>query len=239
LTGHQTPTGALTLRPARVDRLVYARQKVSDLDDIVRMEGLALLGVRYVLLRRSTEEEVEAMARDIDAMVRGGSLAPLREVDGVQVLENRAALPRSFFVSHAVRAASAEDAWRRITSPEFDPRGSVVIEGEPVGPPPTTEPTFAAARVTRYESDRVEIEVDAPVPGFVVLLDRWAPGWTSTVDGRTIPPRRANYLFRAVPVAAGSSAIRFEYHDALFTWAALLTMFGLAASLGALLTLRS
>jgi hypothetical protein len=239
LTGHHSPTGALTLRPARLDRFVYARRKVSDKDDIVRMDRLDLLGVRYVLLRRSSGEEVEAMMRDVDGRVRDGSLAPLREQDGVQFFENRAALPRSFFVSHAVSAAGADDAWKRITSPEFDPRRAVVLEGAVAAPSPATEPTFAAARVTRYETDRVEIEVDAPSPGFVVLLDRWAPGWTSTVDGRTIPHRRANYLFRAVPVAAGSSAIRFEYHDAVFTWAALLTAFGLVGSLGALLAFRS
>lgn len=49
--------------------------------------------------------------------------------------------------------------------------------------------------------------------GFVVLLDRYDPGWRATLDGRPTPILVANHMFRAVQVSAGSHQIVFEYRQ--------------------------
>ncbi|MGE0766292.1 MAG: hypothetical protein AB7L90_07490 [Hyphomicrobiaceae bacterium] len=68
------------------------------------------------------------------------------------------------------------------------------------------------AVITRYENTRVEIEVNAPRPGFLVLNDVWHPWWRATVDGATARIRRANVLFRAVAVQSGRHRVRFTFH---------------------------
>jgi hypothetical protein len=89
--------------------------------------------------------------------------------------------------------------------------------------PPTQNPQEAEpeAVIVRYENTLVEIEVIAPRPGFLVLNDIWHPWWQATVDGVATPIRRANVLFRSVPVPAGRHRVRFEFHPISGTFAEL------------------
>jgi hypothetical protein len=216
LTGHQTPSGYVSLRPARVERLVYGRRGIRDPDSLLTSPALLdMMGVRY-------------------------RLSPTD--DGVSVVTSPGALPRSYFVGRARRAESAEDALARVTAPGFDPRLEVVLEGDVAlsdSPDEGTAP-FTPARVTRYGAERVEVEVDAPAPGWLVLLDRHARGWSARVDGEPVPIAVANYLFRAMPVAAGPSRVTFEYESPALRWGGALSLAGLAVgALGALRCLRA
>jgi uncharacterized membrane protein YfhO len=74
------------------------------------------------------------------------------------------------------------------------------------------------------------LSVSASRAGVVVLSDLHAPGWEARVNGERVPILRADYLFRAVPVAAGESEIRFSYRPASFRR-------GLAVSVGAALAI--
>ena len=49
-------------------------------------------------------------------------------------------------------------------------------------------------------------------PGWLVIPDTWSPGWRAGVNGKAATLCRANYAFRAVPVPAGESEVRMEYH---------------------------
>src|SRR5262249_4799814 len=69
----------------------------------------------------------------------------------------------------------------------------------------------SVVRLSHYENTVVEVEVDAVSDGFLVLNDVWHPWWAAEVDGRPSPIYRANVLFRAVRVAAGSHSVRFEF----------------------------
>jgi hypothetical protein len=68
------------------------------------------------------------------------------------------------------------------------------------------------AVIVRYENTRVEVDVNSPKPGFLVLNDVWHPWWSATVDGAAASIRRANVMFRAVSVPAGRHRVRFEFH---------------------------
>lgn len=59
--------------------------------------------------------------------------------------------------------------------------------------------------------DLVALEVAADKDSWLVLRDLYAPGWRASIDGKDVPIERADYLFRAVRVTAGSHRVRFEY----------------------------
>jgi uncharacterized membrane protein YfhO len=68
-----------------------------------------------------------------------------------------------------------------------------------------------AARLTRYTNTEVDIDVEAPSGGILLLNDVWHPWWRATVDGEPREILKADVIFRAVSVAPGRHMIRFTF----------------------------
>lgn len=145
----------------------------------------------------------------------------------VKLLENADALPRAYWIAR-YEVASPEQARARVRSGEFDFHQAVLLDREPdrlatAGPEP-----LRAAEILRYEPERVEIGVDAPRDGLLVLTDAWYPGWRASVGGRETAILRANGVFRAVRVPAGRSRVVFEYRPGSFRGGLLVSVLSLA-----------
>lgn len=74
----------------------------------------------------------------------------------------------------------------------------------------------------RYSNTEIDIDVDSPDGGWVVLNDIWHPWWFAQLaperDGPELEILRANVLFRAVAVEAGRHRIRFEFRPLEGAW---------------------
>jgi hypothetical protein len=134
------------------------------------------------------------------------------------VYENPTPLPRAFVVHQALQVDSPEAALAHFESLELDPRQTVVLEADqapslPVGLPVESQ----EATLLTENPQRIEIQVQAAAPGYLVLLDTFYPGWAATLDGQSTPIYRANYLSRAVFIPAGQHQIIFTYRPFSFT----------------------
>jgi uncharacterized membrane protein YfhO len=78
--------------------------------------------------------------------------------------------------------------------------------------------------------ERLVLRVEAPGPGILVLRDTFYPGWTATVDGVPAPLWRADALFRAVPVPAGSHVVEFRLQSRALERGLLLSAVALLAT---------
>jgi hypothetical protein len=67
-------------------------------------------------------------------------------------------------------------------------------------------------RVVAYESRRLTLQVDVPQAGWLMVTDSWSHGWSATVNGRATPLSGGNFIFRAVPVDAGTSTVDFQFN---------------------------
>ncbi len=71
--------------------------------------------------------------------------------------------------------------------------------------------TQADVQLTRYQNTEVEITVKTALPGFIVLNDIWHPWWRAAIDGVETDILKANVLFRAVQVPAGTHKVTFSF----------------------------
>jgi hypothetical protein len=92
---------------------------------------------------------------------------------------------------------------------------------EPMPEPSRSERVTRGYRVTRFDANRLDIEVeDAQAGDWLYYADVWHPGWSATVNGKPRPVARANLAYKAVLLGAGRNAVTFRYHSAGFAWCA-------------------
>jgi hypothetical protein len=195
-----------------------------------------LLGVRYFVFPGPMHRDprIAAFARDLTPL-RLDAPAPSDPRLVLALFEDPDALPRAYAVLHAECPDGDRALLERLTSADFDPLRSVLLEG---GCARETPPRERAAPVTieRDEPELVRVVVDVARPGFFVLTDTHEPGWRARLDGEPAPVLRANWTFRAVAVPAGRHVVELRYEPASFRGGVVLA--GLALLAGAALAVR-
>jgi hypothetical protein len=107
-----------------------------------------------------------------------------------------------------------------IASPEFNPRKTLYL-GEQT---PGFRGAFAAGvqhypvtmNETTFSSQRLDFDVKAGEPEFVVIAQAWYPAWHAYVDGQRVNLWRANGGFQAVQVESGPHHVQLVYADRMF-----------------------
>lgn len=154
----------------------------------------------------------------------------------VKIYENLDLMPRLFFAPQALLVPDGETALNAMRDPAFDPQKSVVLEDSvtlgDASPFAGSQPSVghgAEIEVLSYEPEKVVATVVAPSDGWLVLSDAWYPGWEATLDGNPVPVERANVLFRAIAVPAGTHHIELLFQPTSFRLGAAISLvaFGL------------
>lgn len=120
--------------------------------------------------------------------------------------------------------------------PQPPPRlNTVRLAGDGTGSPATDKPRpTPRCDVRSPDPEYVELICEAPNPGYAVLLDSFAPGWTAQVDGVAADIERADVVARAVKVGPGQHKVVFRYKTpglrlgalvSLLAWLNLLVLF--------------
>ncbi|CAH1675809.1 YfhO family protein [Hyphomicrobiales bacterium] len=180
-----------------------ADRKFTPLFPSYRCRLANLLGLRYIASPVPIEQ--------VDHALKAEDLTLIARTKQGYVYENTHALPRVQFVGGwqfaDFQSMKLSGRW-----PETDPQQAVLLDVEPpVATPEGPVAVQADVKLTQYRNALVEVEVTTPAPGFVVLNDIWHPWWKAEVDGVETEILRANVLFRAVQVPAGTHKVRFTF----------------------------
>jgi hypothetical protein len=139
----------------------------------------------------------------------------------LRIYENKSVIPRILCVPKAEVILDEADIINRLTSPDFNPYTTVILEKTP----PTqgvkeittlTKAAGSAAQFIDYQPLRVSIQADMDRDGFLLLSDTWYPGWKAYVDKKETEIYRANLIFRAIALTRGKHKIEFAYTPTSF-----------------------
>jgi hypothetical protein len=170
--------------------------------------------------------------------LRRPGLRPVYQGRDAVIYRNAEALPRVFVVDRQRTVRGEEEALAAAMAPAFDRRRVAVTERQLPGIPQDDgggEVSGGSARLLSYEPERVVAEATAPRRGLLVLTDLFYPGWEVTVDGRSAPVERVNYLLRGVPISAGTHRIEFRYEPASYRAGWIMSLIAAAGVLAAAL----
>lgn len=194
----------------KLSRTEDERQLHRVLEPTRRWKLLQLQSVRYVHSILGVESA--GFAREIPLDSLAGHLYELEDP-----------LPRAYVVPNAVFAGDQTEAINQVLAADFDLRASVVITDSTrasrrAEPAQVQEPgrSFPGATIVDASANRVQVSVDEPSTGYVVLTDSYYPGWTAEVDGVARDIELANYFFRAVSVEPGDREVVFTYRSPAF-----------------------
>jgi hypothetical protein len=188
---------------------------------------LDLLSVRFMAVVQDDVETLRALGRRADDWRPVSAPLPGR----FALFERSNVLPRAYVAFDARPVRDEAEALAAVSTPDFEPRRTVVLEDAGAATPAPSAAPIASARIVAYEPTRVVIEAETPARGHLVLTDTFYPGWEASVDGAAQPIVRANYLFRAVALEPGAHVVTFTYAPASFRIGAALSSATLLALL--------
>ncbi len=74
-----------------------------------------------------------------------------------------------------------------------------------------TADTTGTARLTAYEANELQYEVESQQGGVLVFSEIFYPGWTCQVDGKDVEIGRVDYLLRAIHIDGGKHQVVLKF----------------------------
>lgn len=182
----------------------YDQRRFSPLFPSYRLAFADLFGLRFIAVGAPIEK--------VDPSLAPGDLTFVARTPDAYVYENPRALPRVMMVSDW-RIADFNQLLTNGWPTDVDPRHTALLERASTLPRASAAGSApGTARLIRYESTRVDVKVDTPSGGLLLLNDVWHPWWRATVDGESSDILRANVIFRAVALRPGHHTVSFTFH---------------------------
>ncbi|MGA3039921.1 MAG: YfhO family protein [Bryobacteraceae bacterium] len=150
----------------------------------------------------------------------------VKSLAGYELFENLQVMPRFFLVREIKPAASLAGARGLIDSGTIDFRQTAIAEKPISLPAGSPSPGFDRdeVKVSRYQPDSLELSVRSGGAALLVLSESYYPGWKAWLDGSPTEIYRADIAFRGVAVPPGDHRVRMEFHPAILTVSAALSL---------------
>lgn len=86
--------------------------------------------------------------------------------------------------------------------------------------------------INKWIGSRINLLLDSPCSFYLIFVDSWAPGWSTTIDGVALPTLRANSALRAIRYPGGKHEISSQYYPYGFTILLPITILTLVSCVG-------
>ncbi len=212
------------------DNLFDYRIRFLDKEHSLRLPALNMLNVRYVLCGEPVD------VPGLSLLVSEPEEYCYAPKFGYYIYENTNVLPRAFLVAGAHVVKDIASAYQRVAAMDFKPQSCAIVTqddaaGHELLDCPKEPVELGTATISKYRASRVEVEVNALQPAYLLLVDNKYPGWEATIDGEPAETILANGSFRLTPVGEGRHKIVYSYSPLSFLIGGTLALIGLLVCL--------
>jgi Bacterial membrane protein YfhO len=155
---------------------------------------------------------------------------PVEQAGRASIHRNLTAQPRARLMARPFYVNDEAGASKALDDLGAAIHDRLIVE-DPDRPLPESALAEGTAKIVVDLPERVEVDVEAKTPAYLVLADTFDPGWSAIVDGQPAPIRPAFAAFRAVLAKEGKHRIIFTYEPAGFRIGLMITIAGLVGVL--------
>ncbi len=143
------------------------------------------------------------------------------------------------WVAPVIVKAEDEATTNTLLDPRFDVRRAALFasDAQVAAQQVTTlpEPLNIATTATEYKPGRFAIALSAPAPkgSALIVSENYYPGWSATVDGKSVPVWRADMSLMGVELPEGARRLEFTFASQPFETGRMMTLMALILSIGA------
>ena len=178
----------------------------------------ALVSRRHLAIEKISLLDAQGDATSLAALGGKNDLTLKYMSDTTAIWENVNVLPRAFLV-HRAEVLDDAQTFNRLEQLDFRPDQIVLLqEGQALTVPEQVDVTRDRVELTRYQPSQVMLIVTTGAPAYLVLADAWYPGWSASVDGEPVTISRADFVFRAIPIAPGQHLVVFNFFPTSVLW---------------------
>ncbi|HTI73011.1 MAG TPA: hypothetical protein VMF06_23760 [Candidatus Limnocylindria bacterium] len=127
------------------------------------------------------------------------------------LIEFSGALPRARLYNRWETITNGAVSLARLTSPNFNPEDTVIVDGTIPGFAPSASPGKSEVSFDSYSPKHLVLKSKSDTAGVLLLNDRWHENWRAFVDGQPAPVFRANFLMRGVPLSPGEHSVELKF----------------------------
>ncbi|MCE9599037.1 MAG: YfhO family protein [Spirochaetia bacterium] len=135
-----------------------------------------------------------------------------------QIFKIENPLSRAYISNRIAISSNAKESAAKM-GPPFNPLSPTVVEIPASKIQSGTDPRdhLQPVRLRADSPERIVIETETYGNAFLILNDKFFPGWICLVNGKPVPIFAANVLFRAVQLPPGKHTVEFVYKpDSLY-----------------------
>ena len=137
-------------------------------------------------------------------------ILPLQSGQTVPVM-NPYALGNAWFVNSVSYAANANQELDALSRLNLREQAVADQQFRDVLGDSHEQDTTSIVRLTAYEPNELQYDVESGKGGVIVFSEIFYPGWTATVDGQPAELGRVNYVLRALSVEPGSHKVVLSF----------------------------
>jgi hypothetical protein len=200
----ETPGSDLEALPESSDALIRFSWETPTIPESITLSNLA----DPVVIRGAALVNEESGDFHIITVTPGGSWKLLQAGD-VKIYQNAASPARAWLVYRAETNISDETAFAQMQDAAFAPSQTVLLANE--APALTGNADSGTVTLTAYAPEHIALEVTTAHPAYLVLSEAYGPGWQATINSESTPIYRADILFRAIYIPAGTHTVNLSY----------------------------